>query len=94
MDYIDKIEAIVGGENVRRDEIERLCYSRDLTVHEGIPDLIVFAKDSNQVSKVLAIANEEKIPVTPRGSGTSWGTPPRRTAGSPRACRSRRRRRS
>jgi glycolate oxidase len=71
MDYIDKIQAIVGGENVRRDEIERLCYSRDLSVHEGIPDLVVFAKDSKQVSEILAIANEEKIPVTPRGSGTS-----------------------
>ncbi len=71
MDYIDEIEAVVGGENVRRDEIERLCYSRDLSVHEGIPDVIVFAKSSEEVSKILAIANEEKIPVTPRGSGTS-----------------------
>ncbi|UCD71302.1 MAG: FAD-binding protein [Syntrophobacterales bacterium] len=71
MDYIEKIEAIVGGKNVRRDEIERLCYSRDLSVHEGIPDVIVFAKSAEEVSKILAIANEKKIPVTPRGSGTS-----------------------
>jgi len=71
MDYIEKIETIVGGENVRRDEIERLCYSRDLSVHEAIPDVIVFAKTSEEVSKILAIANEGKIPVTPRGSGTS-----------------------
>ncbi len=71
MDYINRIEAIVGDENVRKDEIERLCYSRDLSVHEGIPDVVVFAKDSEQVSKVLAIANHERIPVTPRGSGTS-----------------------
>ena len=71
MDYIEKIEEIVGGENVRRDEIERLCYSRDLSVHEAIPDVIVFAKSSEEVSKILAVANEEKIPVTPRGSGTS-----------------------
>jgi len=52
MDYAEKIEAIVGRENVRRDEIERLCYSRDLSVHEGIPDVIVFAKDSGEVSKI------------------------------------------
>ena len=71
MDYIEKIEGIVGGENVRRDEIERLCYSRDLSVHEAIPDVIVFAKSSEEVSKILAVANKEKIPVTPRGSGTS-----------------------
>ncbi len=71
MDYLERIEAIVGGENVRRDEIERLCYSRDLSVHEAIPDVIVFAKSAEEVSKILAIANEQKIPVTPRGSGTS-----------------------
>jgi glycolate oxidase len=71
MDYMEKIEAIVGPENVRRDEIERLCYSRDLSVHEAIPDVIVFAKSVEEVSKILALANEEKIPVTPRGSGTS-----------------------
>jgi glycolate oxidase len=71
MDYIERIEAIVGEENVRTDEIERLCYSRDLSVHEGIPDVIVFAKDTEEVSKVLATANEEAIPLTPRGSGTS-----------------------
>jgi len=71
MDYVEKIEAVVGGENVRGDEIERLCYSRDLSVHEGIPDVIVFATGSEEVSNILGIANEEKIPVTPRGSGTS-----------------------
>jgi glycolate oxidase subunit GlcD len=71
MDYIEKIETIVGGENVRRDEIERLCYSRDLSVHEGIPDVIVFVKSPDEVSQILALANEEKVPVTPRGSGTS-----------------------
>jgi len=71
MDYIEKIERIVGRENVRRDEIERLCYSRDLSVHEAIPDVIVFAESSEEVSKILAVANGEKIPVTPRGSGTS-----------------------
>ncbi|UCD72054.1 MAG: FAD-binding protein, partial [Syntrophobacterales bacterium] len=71
MDYVEKIEAIVGRENVRRDEIERLCYSRDLSVHEAIPDVIVFAKSAQEISKILALANEEKIAVTPRGSGTS-----------------------
>jgi glycolate oxidase subunit GlcD len=71
MGYVQKIEAVVGAENVRTDEIERLCYSRDLSVHEGIPDAVVFAESPDDVSKILAIANEENIPITPRGSGTS-----------------------
>jgi glycolate oxidase subunit GlcD len=71
MDYIKELIKIVGEENVRTDEIERLCYSRDLSVHEAVPDVIVFAKTTEEVSKIMSLANHEKIPVTPRGSGTS-----------------------
>ncbi len=62
---------IVGEKNVKTDVIERLCYSRDLSVHEAVPDVIVFAKTTEEVSKIMSLANKEKIPVTPRGSGTS-----------------------
>jgi len=71
MEYLERLEAIVGKGNVRTDEIERLCYSRDMSVHVGVPEAIVFAQSKEEVSKILALANEEKIPVIPRGSGTS-----------------------
>ena len=70
-DYIKELEKIVGPENVRRDPLERLAYSRDMSVHKGVPDVIVFPGDAGQVSKVLKLANRREIPVTPRGSGTS-----------------------
>jgi len=71
MDYIRELIEIVGEGNVKTEEIERLCYSRDLSVHEAIPDVIVFVKTTEEVSKILSLANRRKIPVTPRGSGTS-----------------------
>ncbi len=71
MDYFKELIQIVGEKNVRTDEIERLCYSRDLSVHEAVPDVIVFVKTTEEVSKIMSLANKEKIPVTPRGSGTS-----------------------
>jgi glycolate oxidase subunit GlcD len=71
VDYIRDLIQIVGEENVRTDEIERLCYARDLSVHEAVPDVVVFAKTTEEISKIMALANKEKIPVTPRGSGTS-----------------------
>src|SRR5512139_1792305 len=71
MDYVAKLIEIVGEKNVRTDLPERLCYSRDLSVHEAVPDVIVFAKSAEEISKILTLANKEKIPVTPRGSGTS-----------------------
>lgn len=71
MDYINELNKIVGKDNVKTDEVERLCYSRDLSVHEAIPDVIVFVKTTEEVSRIMKLANKEKIPVTPRGSGTS-----------------------
>nr|NIO67584.1 FAD-binding protein [Anaerolineae bacterium] len=71
MDYIERLKEIVGAENVRDDLVERQAYSRDMSVHVGVPDVIVFANTTEQVSKIMALANEQKIPVIPRGSGSS-----------------------
>jgi glycolate oxidase len=64
-------KTIVGSENVHTDEIERLCYSRDMSIHEGIPDGVVFARNREQIVEILEVANKERIPVVTRGSGTS-----------------------
>ena len=69
--YINELRRIVGEENVREDELERLTYSRDMSVHKGVPDVIVFPRSTEHVSQILKMANRRRIPVTPRGSGTS-----------------------
>jgi glycolate oxidase len=69
--YIDELRQIVGEGNLRTDRLERLAYSRDMSVHKGVPDVIVFPRSTEHVSKVLKLAFEKRIPVTPRGSGTS-----------------------
>lgn len=71
MEYVEKLQQILGEENVRTDPVELLCYSRDMSVHVGVPDVVVFARSTDQVAKILALANKERIPVIPRGSGTS-----------------------
>ncbi len=38
---------------------------------EWIPDLILIPQNSKQISEILKLANENKIAITPRGSGTS-----------------------
>ena len=71
MDMIDEIKKIVGPENVFDDRIECLCYSRDMSVHQGIPDAVIFPRSTEQVSLIMQTASREKTPVTARGSGTS-----------------------
>lgn len=47
-------------------------HGRDLTYHAPrLPDVVVFPKSTEEVSRVLAFANENKIPVVPFGAGSS-----------------------
>jgi len=71
MSLVSRIRQIVGEENIFDDRVECLCYSRDMSVHQGVPDAVVFARTAEQVSAIMKIAHEEKVPVTARGSGTS-----------------------
>ncbi|MEM3042631.1 MAG: FAD-linked oxidase C-terminal domain-containing protein [Thermoplasmata archaeon] len=68
---LDELKSIVGAGNVRTDPLELLAYSRDMSVHKGVPEVIVFPRSTEEVSRVLRLAHRERIPVTPRGSGTS-----------------------
>ncbi len=71
MDTIQEIIQIVGPQNVFHDRIECLCNSRDMSVHQGIPEAVVFATSTEQVSGIMKIAHRNRVPVTARGSGTS-----------------------
>ena len=71
MGYVEELKTIVGGENVHTGMIDRIGFSRDMSVHEGLPDVIVFAQTSDQVSRIVKIAAAQNIPVVPRGAGTS-----------------------
>ena len=59
MDYIKELEKILGKENVKSDEIEKICYSRDMSVHVGLPDVIVFPTTKQEIIKIVKLANKE-----------------------------------
>ena len=71
MSIFDEIARIVGPENISTERIECLCNSRDMSVHQGIPEAVVFARTTEQVAAIMKLAHRDKVPVTPRGSGTS-----------------------
>lgn len=71
MDIISEISKIIGEENVFSDRVECICNSRDMSVHVGIPDVVVYAQTTEQISAIMKLANQEKTPVTIQGSGTS-----------------------
>jgi alkyldihydroxyacetonephosphate synthase len=83
-----KLSELVGIENVSDDEIDILAYNKDTTLLAynwtlegkiaGLPDFIVWPETVEQISSVLKLANEEKIPVIPfaEGSGVVGGAIP------------------
>src|SRR4051795_10156718 len=63
---------IVGDDHVRDDAGTLLTFSLDATpLERGRPDLVVFPRTAEEVAAVLREANERRIPVVPRGSGTN-----------------------
>lgn len=70
---------IVGSENYNDTNEMKLVYSYDATPNfQALPDGVVSPRNTNEVSEILKVCNEQKIPVVPRGSGTnlSAGTCP------------------
>ena len=63
---------MVGRDHVRTDEGALLTFSTDATpLERGRPDAVVFPATAEEVAGVLRIANERRVPVVPRGSGTN-----------------------
>ena len=53
-DFVNKLAEIVGSGNLTVSPVDCLAYSRDMSIHVGVPQAIVFAADTEQVSKVVA----------------------------------------
>ncbi|HOG16507.1 MAG TPA: FAD-linked oxidase C-terminal domain-containing protein [Syntrophales bacterium] len=81
-DIKKSIRAVVGPENVLDSDLDRFGYSYDASfvplLPASKPDLVVRPLTTEEVSKVMAIAHEQVIPVTPRGaaSGRTGGSIP------------------
>lgn len=67
---IDEIAGIVGKEDVLTSLEDRKCYSYDARTDGAVPDLVVFPSSAEEVSQILSLANRERFPVVPRGSGS------------------------
>ena len=67
-----RLIAIVGEANFDDSKMERLVYSYDATPNlQSLPDAIISPRSTKEVSEIIKICNEYKIPIVPRGSGTN-----------------------
>ncbi|MFT4094492.1 MAG: FAD-linked oxidase C-terminal domain-containing protein [Niabella sp.] len=68
---LESFKNIVGSENVFTDEDALQHYAHDETETLSFkPHVVLKPRSSQQISEILQICNEHRIPVTPRGAGT------------------------
>jgi len=69
---VETLQRIVGSDGVFTEEKEREKYCCDeMPIPKPhLAEVVVKPRDTATVAKVLSLANEKRIPVTPRGSGT------------------------
>ncbi|MFY0642990.1 MAG: FAD-binding protein [Bacteroidia bacterium] len=71
MDWIEELEKLIGSNklSIKKEVLE--SFSSDHTEDlRYLPELVVFAESTDDVSTVLAFCDKRKIAVTPRGAGT------------------------
>ncbi len=68
---IERLSEIVGSEYVLSSHMDRMLYSYDASLEKGKPDVVVLPDSTEEVSRVMALAHSEKIPILGRGSGTN-----------------------
>src|SRR5258708_33854716 len=79
---IRQLKKIAGKDAVLDRPEELMLYEYDAGVDKHRPGAVVFAQSTQQVSQIMRLASDKKIPVVPRGAGTglSGGALSRREA--------------
>jgi glycolate oxidase len=67
---IKKLAAVVGPDHLLTSPEERWGYAYDATDRAAMPDAVVFPGAAAEVAAIVALANEHRFPVVPRGAGT------------------------
>ena len=64
------LQDIVGADGFTDQIIDMVSYASDASEHRHRPDAAVWVTQTEQVSRILKLANQERFPVIPRGAGT------------------------
>jgi glycolate oxidase len=68
----DKIVTRIGPDQYLDRMEDRICYAYDATRKRRVPDAVAIPRTVSDISEILKIANEYKIPVLARGAGSGF----------------------
>ncbi len=67
---VNQLSAIVGPENISTAQVELACASYDGTGREYLPEVVLWPSTTDQVSRIMMLAQRERLPVVARGAGS------------------------
>lgn len=78
-DIVERLKAVVGEKYVSDSPVERVASAGlrqpTMTFYPRIPDIVVMPQSTEQVSRILSLANRTKVPVVPKAAGSAqFGT--------------------
>lgn len=69
--YLKRIKEFIPKDRIYTDDLHCLAWGTDAGFYRNIPQVVVRSMNEQEVSQLLAIANEMHLPVTFRAAGTS-----------------------
>ena len=69
--YVRRIAEFIPDDRIYTDALRCLAWGTDAGFYRHLPQVVVRSRDEHEVSRLLAIASEMRLPVTFRAAGTS-----------------------
>jgi len=71
-ELIEAVRAIAGAEFVRTDDTSLATYGADALKRGHPPDLVVLPDGAGQISRIVRLCADRRVPIVPRGGGTGY----------------------
>ncbi len=69
---LQQLADIVGAANVSASAVDRITHSFDATQRQCLPDVVVHPGNAEEISRIVRLANAQRIPLLPRGAGSGF----------------------
>jgi len=69
---LEALTGIAGAANVSSSTVDRITHSFDATQQQWLPEVVVHPGSAEEISRIVRLANEERIPILPRGAGSGF----------------------